>query len=411
VPLRFDISDLSEITVPDQSASDAIHPVLLRAPVIVNAEIGAKGDEYMRRTHTYEFDAPEGARYEFQVQSWELGLRADPVVTLFDTDGKKLASEDDPAPNSFIHYASTHDPDLVYRFSKAGRYRVVVRDAMYRGGPGFIYRMTLRPTEPDFHVDALTQQVTAYVGRKASLLVQVHRTGGVHIVESFKHPDNEIENFRLIEVDGWRSPVMLWAEGAPPGVAAERVMAEPRNTTFKGNDGEDLFVDGTVVDIPLQISPEAKPGVYKLRIRGQSSFEGRTITREGKVVRKNRNIKVPLEQQCDLYLTVVKPPSVLLTAPERLEVTKGESAHLKLSLFYFEQPGGPIVIEAKPVSSGLEMGRVNVSDRGEEVEIPVSVAGDARESETKVVMVARDSVSGRVLGESATVTVQIGSKR
>ena len=242
------------------------------------------------------------------------------------------------------------------------------------------------------------------------MLVQVHRTGGVHIVESFKHPDNEIENFRFIEVDGWRSPVMLWADGVPQGVTAERVMAEPKNTTFKGNDGEDLFVDGTVVDIPLQVGTEAKPGLYKLHIRGQSSFEGRTVTREGKVVRKNRNIKIPPEQQCDLYLTIVKPPPVLLTAPERLEVTRGEAAHLKLSLFYFEQTG-PIVIEAKPVSSGLDMGRVNVSDRGEEVEIPVSVAADARESETKVVMIARDSVSGRVLGESAPVTVQIGSKR
>jgi hypothetical protein len=411
VPLRFDISELPEITVTDERASDALHPVLLRAPVIVNAEIGSKGEDYMRRTHTYEFDAPEGARYEFQVHSWELGLRADPVLTLFGTDGKKLATEDDPAPNSFIHYASTHDPHLVYQFPKAGRYRVVVRDAMYRGGPGFIYRMTLRPTEPDFYVDALTQQVTAYVGRKTSVLAQVHRTGGVHIVESFKHPDNEIENFRLIEVDGWRSPVMLWADGAPLGVTVERVMAEPKNTTFKGNDGEDLFVDGTVVDIPLQVGPEAKPGVYKLHIRGQSSFEGRTVTREGKVVRRNRNIKIPLEGQCDLYLTIVKPPPILLTAPERLEVTKGEAAHLKLSLFYFEQTGGPIVIEAKPVSSGLDMGRVNVSDRGEEVEIPVSVAGDARESETKVVMIARDSVSGRVLGESAPVTVQIGSRR
>jgi hypothetical protein len=411
VPLRFDISELPEITVTDQSASDATHPVLLRAPMVVNAEIGAKGEDYLHRSHTYEFDAPEGARYEFQVHSWELGLRADPVVTLFDPDGKKLAMEDDPAPNSFIHYAATHDPDLVYRFSKAGRYRVVVRDAMYRGGAGFIYRMTVRPTEPDFHVDSLTQQLTAYVGRKTSVLVQVHRTGGVHRVELFKHPDNEIENFRLIENDGWRSPVMLWADGVPPGVTAERVMAEPKNTTFKGNDGEDLFVDGTVVDIPLQVGSDAKPGLYKLHIRGESSFDGQTVTREAKVARKNRSIKIPADQQCDLYLTIVKPPAVLLTAPERLEVTKGEATHLKVSLFYFEQTGGPIVIEAKPAASGLDMGRVNVSGQGEEAEIPVSVSGDARDSETKVVMIARDPVSGRILGESAPVTVQIGSKR
>ena len=273
-PLRFDISDLPEMTVADRMAADPSHPVLLRIPEIVNSEIAARGEDYLHRAHVYEFDAPEGARYEFLAQSWDLGLRADPVVTLLAPDGKKLASEDDPAPNSFIHYPSTHDPRMVFRFPKAGRYRLLVRDAMYRGGPGFIYRLTVRPVQPDFYVDVHTPQLTAYVGRKASIHVQVHRTGGVHLIESFKHPDSEIENFRIREIDGWQAPVALWVDGVPANVTAERVAAEPKNTVFKGNDGEELFVDGTVVDVPLDIGRDARPGTYPIRIRAESSFEG-----------------------------------------------------------------------------------------------------------------------------------------
>jgi hypothetical protein len=387
-----------------------VHPILLHAPVVVNSEIAARGEDYLHRVHTYEFEASEGERYEFQVRSWELGLRADPVVTLFDPDGKKLAFQDDPAPNSFIHYATTHDPDMVYKFTKAGRYRVSVRDAMYRGGPGFIYRMTMRATKPDFQVDVRRAQVTAYVGRDSKLPVQVRRTGGVYVIEMFKHPGNEIENFRIHEIDGWQSPVMLWADNVPAGVTAEKIIAEPKNTVFKGNDGEDLFVDGTVADVPLQIGPEAKPGVYKIHIRAESSFEGRTVDRQGMIVRKNRTIKTSPEDEADLYLTIVKPPPVLVTGPDRLEVTKGSPGHIKLNLFYFEKADGPIVIEARPGSSGLEMGRVNVPAGGEELEVPVTVTADARASVVTVVMVARDTASGRVLGESAPVPVHIAGQ-
>ena len=80
---------------------------------------------------------------------------------------------------------------------------------MYRGGPGFIYRLTVRPIEPSYHVDVLRANVTAYVGRKTTLMAQVHRTGGVHVIEPFKNPDSEIENFRIHEIDGWHAPVML----------------------------------------------------------------------------------------------------------------------------------------------------------------------------------------------------------
>src|SRR5579862_8331464 len=399
-PLRFEISDTPEITVADSAAADPAHHPLLHAPVIVNAEIAPRGEDYLHRVHAYDLQVPKGARYEFRVKSWDLGLRADPVVTLFDADGKELAFEDDPSPNAFIHYASTHDPDLVYKFTKAGRYRVTVRDALYRGGTGFIYRMTVQPTQPDYFVDVNRTQITAYVGRTTTFPAQVHRTGGMHIIETFKYPDNEIENFRIKEIDGWMAPVVVWADGVPAGVTAERIVAEPKNTVFKGNDGEELFVDGTAVDVPLQVSADATPGTYKIHVRAQSTFEGRTVNREGLVVRRNRAVKTSPEQQTDLYLTILKPPPVLVTAPDRLAVTKGEPAHMKLSLYYFERAAGPVVVEAEAPSKGLDVGRVNVPAGGEELEIPVSAAAGSPDSVGKVVLVARDSASGRVLGQS-----------
>ena len=96
---------------------------------------------------------------------------------------------------------------------------------MYRGGSGFTYRLHIRPALPDFYVDVIRPQITAYVGRKATIFANVHRTGGVHTIEMFKRPDNEIENFRLREIDGWQSKILLRAEGAPPDVTAEPILS------------------------------------------------------------------------------------------------------------------------------------------------------------------------------------------
>jgi hypothetical protein len=65
------------------------------------------------------------------------------------------------------------------------------------------------------------------------------------------------------------------------------------------------------------------------------------------------------------------------------------------------------VVEARTESPGLNMGRVNVPAGSEELEVPVTAAEGAQKS-VNVVMIARDPASGRVLGESAPVTVQIG---
>ena len=287
-PIRFEVSDIPEVTVHDAEASSRAHPILVQAPVLVNGEIGEHGPDYLARQHWFEFEARAGARYEFLVRSWDLGLRLDPVVAVYDVSGKKLAFEDDPAPNSFIHYAASHDPRLVYRFAEAGRYRVCVRDAMYRGGAGYIYRLSIHETQPGFSADVHGPNVTAYIGRKTTILAQVHRTGGVHEIECFKHPGNEIENFRIREIDGWSTPVLLSIEGLPEGVSSETISAEPHNTVFKGNDGEELFVDGTLVELPVVVGARAEPGLYRLRVRAEGQFEGRTVRQHARVLHTTR---------------------------------------------------------------------------------------------------------------------------
>jgi hypothetical protein len=82
-----------------------------------------------------EFNAGAGQTLVFDVAGKSLGSKADTVLTLANTEGKVLASN-----NGFDGSA---DPLLAYTFEAAGRYRVQVSEQMLAGSPEHFYRLTI----------------------------------------------------------------------------------------------------------------------------------------------------------------------------------------------------------------------------------------------------------------------------
>jgi hypothetical protein len=93
----------------------------------------------------FKFHAEAGQALTFEVfcarlqdRIHDLQKHADPMVTLFDADGRELAENDD------FYFA---DPLLSYTIPKSGDYVVQIRDAKYEGDPRWVYAMlvTNRP--------------------------------------------------------------------------------------------------------------------------------------------------------------------------------------------------------------------------------------------------------------------------
>jgi hypothetical protein len=249
--------------------------------------------------------------------------------------------------------------------------------------------------------------VTLYTGHSASLLTVVQRTGGVHRVERFKRTDSEIENFRIIEGDGWKEPVFVWIEGLPPGISSERIAAEPKNTTFKGNDSEDLFVNGTVLDIPLRAAPDAKPGLYEIRVRAKGNLNGRTVEQEGRVLYGSRGMRAEATQDQKLWLNVVEAPPVLMSPPASFTLSKGKPARMKVPVFRFMEGDAPILIEAKSTPAGLELKPATVPAGAVEADLPLT-ATDAAQKTGRIILVAKTAVGGReVRVESPPVELKV----
>lgn len=98
-------------------------------PVTIEGRINPSED-----IDVYRFTVESGDELLFRVTAQPLDSSLDAYLTLRDTAGRELASNDDYV---------TRDPVLAYRFEKAGEYAIEVRDDDYGGSLESSYRLTI----------------------------------------------------------------------------------------------------------------------------------------------------------------------------------------------------------------------------------------------------------------------------
>ncbi|MFA5191249.1 MAG: hypothetical protein WC740_11005 [Verrucomicrobiia bacterium] len=109
-------------------------------PCTVNGQI-ASGE-----LNRYRFEARKGQQLVITTLARQLiPYLADavpgwfqPVLTLYDANGRELAYDDD--------YRFKPDPIIVYRIPRDGEYVLVINDAIFRGREDFVYRITIGET-------------------------------------------------------------------------------------------------------------------------------------------------------------------------------------------------------------------------------------------------------------------------
>ncbi len=100
----------------------------LAIPTAVEGTVDAQHSDF------YQFTASKGQRFTAEVVARRLGSRLDPLLRLLDGEGNELSSSDD-APGL------GGDSQIAHTFSEGGKYVLEVRDARYRGGGGYTYRL------------------------------------------------------------------------------------------------------------------------------------------------------------------------------------------------------------------------------------------------------------------------------
>ncbi|MGH7193013.1 MAG: hypothetical protein ACREJM_05685, partial [Candidatus Saccharimonadales bacterium] len=184
----------------------------------------------------FTFEAKKGDAWWIEVISQRQGHSADPYLLVqqvsVDKQGqqqiKDLQQADDVRGGNRrrdVDFDTAHD-DPIYHFTAPadGMYRVLVRDlyASSRGDPRFVYRLCIRPEQPDFRLAALPKFPGSQPNQQQSLVWTPHlRKGGCDEIE--------VVAFRR---DGFDGEIEVTAEGLPAGVTAQPVtIGSNRNST------------------------------------------------------------------------------------------------------------------------------------------------------------------------------------
>jgi quinohemoprotein amine dehydrogenase alpha subunit-like protein len=339
------VSDLEEKLATPSRSRENPQPVTL--PVAVSGTLDRK-----RAENFFSFEVSAGQRLAFDVDSMKLGYLDDPVVVVYTADGQFVASADDRLQQNGSQPPNL-DPYLVYKFEKAGRYIVMIRDSAERGSPNYVYRMAIYPVEPDFDLKALTPEVTLYRGKTGSLPVRVRRLGG------------------------WDTPIEVWAEDLAPGVTTKHQLAEPKDTIVKDNCALDRKLGGTNVMLPLDVTADAQPGVHTIRLHARGTMNGKTVEHGAEIQYQWESvgkISGPIEEQ-KLVATVTELPPVLLETPESVALTAGKVARMKVRVRRFDDGKSPLTLAADPALDGVKLEN-NVLEAGAiQVELRLTASG------------------------------------
>jgi WD40 repeat protein len=136
------------------------------------------------------------------------------------------------------------DSRLVFESPADGEYRVRICDARGQGGPGYSYRLTVRPPRPDFRVSFGPASPAVWKGGAVPVGVNVER------------------------LDDFNGRVDVFLENLPPGFSApaSNILSEDSSTSIA------LSADAAAAN--------PRPGAPPLKVVARATIEGKEVARE-----------------------------------------------------------------------------------------------------------------------------------
>jgi hypothetical protein len=374
LPVPFVVSDLPQVVATTETARKKQDPLPIAFPVVANGVIDTPGSG-----HYFAFKLDEPKKVLLAVDAMRLNNHLDPIVILYDESGKRIAYQDDPAVNSAKRPANV-DPHLVVDL-KPGRYIAFVRDNAFRGDPTYAYRFTLKSAEPDFTAGVVGSDDSLFRGRKSTVTIRVRR------------------------LEGWNTPVEVWAEHLPEGVSGpSKVIVPIEPTKYKGTCGEIILLDGTEVEYPLEVASNAPGGLKQIQFRARGVMNGRTVERVVHATywwSSTRKIWGPAETT-PLYATITDLPGVVLEAPDRVPAPRGGEGAIKVVVTRLDGGESAMELRAVAVPAGLSLEPVTVRAGGTLADVKFKAAG-----QSAVAVVLEGRIGDRILGRTHPIVLDL----
>jgi hypothetical protein len=279
-------SDSVSFVVSDMAEPDCGAPITPSSQgVACNGVLQGQQEE-----HEYWLDLRANRPVVVTTLAAQLGLPyIDTVLELFDSEGALVAEHDDLMSGQGTVIGNP-DSMLYFKSASGGRYRLLVRDRIDRGGPDMAYRLRIEEREPGF----------ALLADPENLNVQAGSTERIDVL--------------LVPEPGFGHAVDVWIEAPPPGVSG--ALGQFRADQYFGpsGDGDNVVIPTAFLDVT--VASDLAVGDYPLRILGRASGRENTVRALSTLwigpPRKRNDIRRPLES---IRLTVLDRPAEAMDTP------------------------------------------------------------------------------------------------
>ncbi len=293
--------------LPDYSETNASEADWRPGGYAINGVLSEPGERDVYAIHTVA-----GRPLHFWTLAAQLGVpHLDPVVSLRDASGRKLAENDDVVAGQGTLIGNP-DSSLFHTPERDGVLFLTIEDRTQRGGLSYQYRLKVQEERPSFQLFTTPENFS--VPRGGEAVIKVH----------------------LVRERGFEGRVAIWFEGMPPGVEAP--MAEFReDQLFEPNaDGADMIIPE--IAFPVAVPESLQPGVYPIRVFGapagaspgplDSSVQAGSTMTMGPLLDLWNFVRRPLPR---IEMTVFDPPAARLWTDQRtLTLSRGGTATVSL---------------------------------------------------------------------------------
>ncbi len=312
----------------------------VKLPTTVCGRLDRPGD-----VDWYSFTAKAGEQIGVDLLCERLDFPGDLFVLVTDAKGREVAQFDDHGINFNALAQFNRDPFGAFTAPTTGKYHLLVQDRYRNGGPRYQYVLTLERPRPDFF------PVAFHETNPDPTCPLVRRGGSAHLEVCLNRRH-------------FRGPVVIEAEGLPPGVACPPVHVSAQ-TEF--------------ASVVFTATPDAAEWAGAIRLKAWATIDGKRVEREVRCAQRRWAIaNVNASRVCrEICLAVRGPaPYGLLLPSDKVTTATGSSFKVRATVRrQWPDFKGPVRLTGLNLPPGFSMATVEMpADKGS-LEVEVKVGG------------------------------------
>jgi len=369
-PLPFRVSDFPEFAETVEE-SNRRNPTIIEAaaPFAINGVIAAEGEQ-----DWFRFRGEKGQEIVVRAYATTLGSPLDPVINLFEHDGKHLKGNDDQMGL---------DSELKHKVDAGGWLELRVRDHLGAGGERHAYRIEVTPEEPSLRVFIPEFHRRRPQDRQMFAVPRGGRMAGIVNIAR--------ENFR--------GEVTLRAENLPAGVSMTPVTIPEglKEAPVVFTADADAALSGSLADLigEAMVDGELLSGRYQYEI--ELVEQGNTTYNEVAVDR----LPVAVARETPFRISVETPPVPLVRNGQldlNVRIDRDEGFEEKVRLRMLWTPPGVSAPRTRDVAK--DQGRYAYG---------LSANGNAKLGDWRLVIVGEANRGGEILTATGYIPVTVAS--